>query len=250
LSGHSKWSTIKHKKGAADAKRGKLFARLIRGIEAAAKDGGADPDANPTLATAVQKAKDSSVPKDNIERALKRASGREGGGVQYDTIYYEGYAPGGIAVYVECLTDNRNRAANDVRAAFNKNGGSLAEPGAVNYLFTRTGVVMAPADETSEDDILLAGLDAGITDVVLEGDSFRITSEPTDVNDVRQALLDAGIPVDSSESTMLPSISVPVADEGAARQVLRLIDALEDCDDVQNVYANFDISDEVLEAVA
>jgi YebC/PmpR family DNA-binding regulatory protein len=250
VSGHSKWSTIKHKKGAADAKRGKLFARLIRGIEAAAKDGGADPDVNPTLATAVQKAKDNSVPKDNIERALKRAAGREGGGVQYETIYYEGYAPGGIAVYVECLTDNRNRAANDVRAAFNKNGGSLAEPGAVNYLFTRTGVVMAPADQTSEDDILLAGLDAGITDVVLEGDSFRITSEPTDVNDVRQALLDAGIPVDSSESTMLPSVNVPVADESAARQVLRLIDALEDCDDVQNVYANFDISDEVLEAVA
>jgi YebC/PmpR family DNA-binding regulatory protein len=250
VSGHSKWSTIKHKKGAADAKRGKLFARLIRGIEAAAKDGGADPDANPTLATAIQKAKDSSVPKDNIERALKRASGREGGRVEYETIYYEGYAPGGIAVYVECLTDNRNRAANDVRAAFNKNGGSLAEPGAVNYLFTRTGVVLAPADQTSEDDILLAGLDAGITDVVLEGDSFRITSEPTDVNDVRQALLDAGVPVDSSESTMLPSVSVPVADESAARQVLRLIEALEDCDDVQNVYANFDISDEVLEAVA
>ena len=250
MSGHSKWSTIKHKKGAADAKRGKLFARLIRGIEAAAKDGGADPDANPTLATAIQKAKDSSVPKDNIERALKRASGREGGRVEYETIYYEGYAPGGIAVYVECLTDNRNRAANDVRAAFNKNGGSLAEPGAVNYLFTRTGVVLAPADQTSEDDILLAGLDAGITDVVLEGDSFRITSEPTDVNDVRQALLDAGVPVDSSESTMLPSVSVPVADESAARQVLRLIEALEDCDDVQNVYANFDISDEVLEAVA
>jgi YebC/PmpR family DNA-binding regulatory protein len=250
VSGHSKWSTIKHKKGAADAKRGKLFARLIRGIEAAAKDGGADPDANPTLATAIQKAKDSSVPKDNIERALKRASGREGGSVAYETVYYEGYAPGGIAVYVECLTDNRNRAANDVRASFNKHGGSLAEPGAVNYLFTRTGVVMVPAAQTTEDDILLAGLDAGITDVVLEGDTFRVTSEPADVNDVRQALLDAQIRVDASESTMLPSVNVPVADEGAARQVLRLIDALEDCDDVQNVYANFDISDEVLEAVA
>ena len=250
MSGHSKWSTIKHKKGAADAKRGKLFARLIRGIEAAAKYGGADPEANPTLATAIQKARDNSVPKDNIERALKRASGREGGALAYETVYYEGYAPGGVAVYVECLTDNRNRAANDVRAAFNKNGGSLAEPGAVNYLFTRTGVVMVPGEGATEDDILLAGLDAGITDVVVEGDSFRITSDPADVNDVRQALLDAQIPVDSSESTMLPSVSVPVADESVARQVLRLIDALEDCDDVQNVYANFDISDEVLEAVA
>ena len=250
MSGHSKWSTIKHKKGAADAKRGKLFARLIRGIEAAAKDGGADPDANPTLATAIQKARDSSVPKDNIERALKRASGREGGGVQYESVYYEGYGPGGVAIYVECLTDNRNRAANDVRAAFNKHGGSLAEPGAVNYLFTRTGVVMVPAAAASEDDLLLAGLDAGITDVVREGDSFRVTSEPADVNGVRQALLDAEISVESSESTMLPSVSVPVADESSARQVLRLIEALEDCDDVQNVYANFDISDEVLESVA
>jgi YebC/PmpR family DNA-binding regulatory protein len=250
MSGHSKWSTIKHKKGAADAKRGKLFARLIRAIEAAARDGGADPEANPSLATAVQKARDSSVPKDNIERALKRAAGREGGGVDYETIYYEGYAPGGVAIYVECLTDNRNRAANDVRASFNKHGGSLAEPNAVNYLFSRTGVVMVPAADVSEDDILLAGLDAGITDVVLEGDSYRVTSEPGDVNAVRQALVDAGIAVDSSESTMLPSVNVPLAEEGTARQVLRLIDALEDCDDVQNVYANFDIPDEVLEAVA
>ena len=249
MSGHSKWSTIKHKKGAADARRGKLFARLIRGIEAAARDGGADPDANPTLATAIQKARDSSVPKDNIERALKRASGREGGDVRYETVYYEGYGPGGVAIYVECLTDNRNRAANDVRSAFNKHGGSLAEPGSVNYLFARTGVVMVPTAASSEDDILLAGLDAGITDVVVEGDSFRVTSEPADVNDVRQALLDAQIPVESSESTMLPSVSVPVADEGTARQVLRLIEALEDCDDVQNIYANFDISDKVLESV-
>jgi YebC/PmpR family DNA-binding regulatory protein len=250
MSGHSKWSTIKHKKGAADAKRGKLFARLIRAIEAAARDGGADPDANPTLATAVQKAKDASVPKDNIERALKRAAGREGGGVDYETVYYEGYAPGGVALYVECLTDNRNRAANDVRAAFNKHGGSLAEPNAVNYLFTRTGVVLVPASDVEEDDILVAGLDAGITDVVVEGDAYRITSEPTDVNGVRAALVDAGIPVESSESTMLPSVNVPVADEGVARQVLRLVEALEDCDDVQEVYANFDIPDAVLEAVA
>jgi YebC/PmpR family DNA-binding regulatory protein len=250
VSGHSKWSTIKHKKGAADAKRGKLFARLIRAIEAAARDGGPDPDANPTLATAVQKAKDNSVPKDNIERALKRAAGREGGGVDWETVYYEGYAPGGVAIYVECMTDNRNRAANDVRAAFNKHGGSLAEPNAVNYLFTRTGVVMVPAGEVEEDDILLAGLEAGITDVVVEGDSYRVTSEPADVNGVREALVSAGVPIESSESTMLPSVNVPVADESAARQVLRLVEALEDCDDVQNVYANFDIPDEVLEAVA
>ncbi len=250
MSGHSKWHSIKHKKGAADAKRGKLFARLIRGIEAAARDGGADPDANPTLATAIQKARDNSVPKDNIERALKRAAGREGGSVDYETIHYEGYGPGGVAIYVECLTDNRNRAANDVRASFNKHGGSLAEPGAVNYLFTRTGVILVPVGASDEDDILLAGLDAGITDIVVEGDSYRITSDPADVNHVREALVAAGIAVDSSESTMLPSVNVPIADEGAARQVLRLVEALEDCDDVQNVYANFDIPDEVLEAVA
>ncbi len=250
MSGHSKWSTIKHKKGAADARRGKLFARLIRGIEAAARDGGADPDANPTLATAIQKAKDSSVPKDNIERALKRAAGREGGGVDYATVHYEGYGPGGVAIYVECLTDNRNRAANDVRAAFNKNGGSLAEPGAVNYLFHRTGVILVPVTAADEDDILVAGLDAGIADVVVEGDSYQITTDPADVNHVREALVSAGIAVDSSESTMLPSVNVPIGDESAARQVLRLVEALEDCDDVQNVYANFDIPDEVLEAVA
>ena len=250
MSGHSKWSTIKHKKGAADAKRGKLFARLIRGIEAAAREGGADPDANPTLATAVQKAKDASVPKDHIERALKRASGREGGGVEYETIYYEGYAPGGVALYVECLTDNRNRAANDVRAAFNKNGGSLAEPGAVNYLFTRTGVILVGADGATEDDILLAGLEAGITDVVLEGDTYRVSTEPTDVNDVREALATAGLPIASSETTMLPSVNVPIAEESTAKQVLRLVEALEDCDDVQEVYTNFDIPDQILEAVA
>ncbi len=250
MSGHSKWSTIKHKKGAADAKRGKLFARLIRGIEASARQGGADPDANPTLATAVQKARDASVPKDNIERALKRAAGRESGGVDYETVYYEGYAPGGVALYVECLTDNRNRAANDVRSAFNKNGGSLAEPGAVNYLFERTGVILVSADKTDEDEILLAGLDAGIEDVELQGDTFSVTTQPSDLQVVRDALIDAGVPVLSFESTMLPSVSVPVTDESGARQVLRLLDALEDCDDVQNVYANFDIADQILEAVA
>ena len=249
MSGHSKWSTIKHKKGAADARRGKLFARLIRGIEAAAKVGGTDPEANPTLATAIQKARDASVPKDNIERALKRASG-EGGAAAYETVYYEGYAPGGVALYVECLTDNRNRAANDVRASFNRHGGSLAEPGAVNYLFTRTGVVLVPVEGTSEDDLLLAGLDAGITDVTIDGDTYTVTTEPGVVQAVREALESAGIRVASSEATMLPSVTVPVADEATAKQVLRLLEALEDCDDVQAVYSNFDIPERILEAVA
>jgi YebC/PmpR family DNA-binding regulatory protein len=249
MSGHSKWSTIKHKKGAADAKRGKLFARLIRGIEAAAKVGGADPDANPTLATMIQKAKDASVPKDNIERALKRASG-ELEGADYQTIYYEGYAPGGVALYVECLTDNRNRAAGDVRSSFSKNGGSLAEPGAVNYLFSRVGVLTVPAQGVEEDDILLAGLDAGLTEVTLDGDTFQLQCEATDVQAVRAALEEAGITVSSSDTTMLPSVTVEVTDESTAKQVLRLLDALEDCDDVQNVYSNFDIPDQILEAVA
>lgn len=254
MSGHSRWSTIKRKKGAADARRGRLFARLIRGIEAAAKVGGASPEANPTLADAIQKARDASVPKENIERALKRAAG-DLEGVAYATVYYEGYAPGGVALYVECLTDNRNRAANDVRAAFNKNGGSLAEPGAVNYLFTRTGVILVPRHqgpriETTEDDILIAGLDAGITDVSEDEEMFTLTTAPADVHAVRKALEDAQIAVSSSETTMLPSVTVAVTEEPVARQVLRLLDALDDCDDVQNVYSNFDIPDHILEAVA
>jgi YebC/PmpR family DNA-binding regulatory protein len=249
VSGHSKWSSIKHKKGAADAKRGKLFARLIKAIEAAAKVGGPNPEANPTLADAVQRAKDNSVPKDNIERALKRASG-DMDGAAYETVYYEGYAPGGVALYVECLTDNRNRAANDVRSSFSKHGGSLAEPGAVNYLFSRTGVILVPADGASEDDILVAGLDAGIEDVQLDGDTYTVTTQPTDLQAVRKALEDADVPISSAEATMLPSVTVPVADESTAKQVLRLLEALDDCDDVQNVYANFDIPDQILEAVA
>jgi YebC/PmpR family DNA-binding regulatory protein len=249
MSGHSRWSTIKRKKGAADAKRGRLFARLIRGIEAAAKVGGANPEANPTLADAIQKARDASVPKDNIERALKRAAG-DLEGATYASIYYEGYAPGGVALYVECLTDNRNRAGNDVRAAFNKNGGSLAEPGAVNYLFTRTGVIIVPRRQVTEDDILIAGLDAGIIDVTEDEETFTVITAPADVRAVRKALEEAGIAVSSSETTMLPSATVPVTEESVARQVLRLLDALEDCDDVQNVYSNFDIPDHILEAVA
>lgn len=250
MSGHSKWSTIKRKKGALDAKRGKLFARLIRAIEAAAKQGGPDPEANPTLATAIQKARDSSVPKDNIDRALKRAAGKESGAVEYEQVFYEGYATGGVAVYVECLTDNRNRAANDVRSAFNKNGGSLADAGSVGYLFARTGVIAVSAAEAGEDDVLAAAIDAGIEDVEVDGETIIVKTDPSDLQDVRRALEDAGVPVQSSEVTMLPSVNVPVEDEGRAKQVLRLIDALEDCDDVQNVYANFDIPDTVLEAVA
>jgi YebC/PmpR family DNA-binding regulatory protein len=249
VSGHSKWSTIKRRKSAQDQKRGKLFARLIRGIEAAAKIGGPDPQANPALADAIQKAREASVPKDNIERALKRVAGGAGG-AHYETVHYEGYAPGGVALYVECLTDNRNRAANDVRAAFNRHGGSLAEPGAVNYLFTRTGVVLVPADGASEDEVLLAGLEAGIEDVRGDADTFTVTTEPADLQAVRRALEDAGIPITSAETTMLPSATVPVTDEAVARQVLRLMDALEDCDDVQNIYSNFDIPDRILEAVA
>lgn len=250
MSGHSKWATIKRKKGANDAKRGKLFARLIKAIEASARDGGADPDMNPTLATMVQKAKDASVPKDNIQRALDRAAGKEGGGANWETVYYEGYAPGGVAVYVECLTDNRNRAAADVRTAFSKNGGSLAEPGAVNYLFSRTGIIVVPKDGADEDAVLTAGLDAGLEDISDEGEQFTVTCQPEDVNALRKALEEAGVPVTTSDSTMLPSISVPLTDEDSAKKVLRLIDALEDADDVQDIYANYDIADDILEAVA
>ena len=250
MSGHSKWATIKRKKGANDAARGRLFGKLIKAIEAAARDGGADPDMNPTLATMVQKAKDASVPKDNIERALARAAGREGGGADWKTVYYEGYAPGGVAIYVQCLTDNTNRAAADVRTAFSKNGGSLAEPGAVNYLFTRTGIVTVPADGADEDEVMLAALEAGGEDVTNDGDVFTVTCQPGDVNEVRKALEAAGITVSSSDTTMLPSVNVPITDEDSARKVLRVIDALEESDDVQDVFANYDISDDVMEAVA
>jgi YebC/PmpR family DNA-binding regulatory protein len=249
VSGHSKWATIKHQKGAKDAKRGKLFARLIRGIEAAAKVGGANPVGNPTLADAIQKAKDASVTKDSVERALKRAAGGLEG-VDYVALTYEGYGPGGVAIFVECLTDNRNRAANDVRAAFNKNGGTLAAPGAVNYLFSRTGVVLVAAEGVAEDDLIAAGLEAGIEDVTREGDTFTVTALPSDLPTLRQTLEQAGLPVLSSESTLLPSVTVQVGDEAVAKQVLRLLEALEDCDDVQNVYANFDIPDSLLTAVA
>ena len=249
MAGHSKWANIKHRKAQQDAKRGKLFNRLIKAIEAAAREGGPDPEANPTLADAIAKAKDASVPKDNIERAVKRASG-EDGGVAYEQVFFEGYAPSGVAVYVECLTDNRNRAAMEVRAAFKKHGGSLAEPGAVDYLFRRAGVIVVPVDGADEDAVLEAGLEAGIEEIESDAEHHTITTDPSAIREVRAALEAAGVPVTSAEVTMLPHTQVPVTDEDAARTVMRLIAALDDCDDVQHVYANFDIPDKVLEEVA
>ena len=249
MSGHSKWATTKHKKAVIDAKRGKLFARLIKNIEVAAKTGGGDVTGNPTLFDAVQKAKKNSVPADNIDRAIKRGSGAEAGGADWQTIMYEGYAPNGVAVLIECLTDNRNRAASEVRVAMTRNGGSMADPGSVAYMFTRKGVVIVPkSGALTEDDILMAVLEAGAEEVNDLGESYEVVSEATDLVAVRTALVDAGIEYDSAEPQFVPSVSVPL-DEDGARKVFRLIDALEDCDDVQNVYANFDVSDEVMAAV-
>ena len=245
MAGHSKWANIKHRKGRQDAARGKLFAKLIRAIEAAARAGGSDPAANPTLATAIQKAKDNSVPKDNIERAVARGAG-ELEGVDYEEFFYEGYAPGGVALYVHILTDNRNRAASDVRAAFNKNDGSLGEPGSVGYLFEQRGLILATGDE---DEVMLAALEAGAEDVRDAGEGqWEVVTVAGDLSTVRTSLEDAGIDVESADITQLPSTSVPV-DAGTAPRVLRLVDALEDLDDVQAVYANFDIPDEVLAEV-
>ncbi|MEV7098488.1 YebC/PmpR family DNA-binding transcriptional regulator [Amycolatopsis sp. NPDC051045] len=250
MSGHSKWATTKHKKANLDAKRGKLFARLIKNIEVAARTGtgGGDPDGNPTLYDAIQKAKKNSVPQDNIERARKRGAGEEAGGADWQTITYEGYGPNGVAVLIECLTDNRNRAASEVRTALTRNGGSLADPGSVAYLFNRKGVVLMPKDAAAEDDVLTAVLDAGAEEVNDLGENFEIVSEATDLVPVRKALQDAGFEYESADLTFLPSVSVPLDADGA-KKVFKLIDALEDCDDVQNVYANFDISDEVLAEV-
>ncbi|GAA4183683.1 YebC/PmpR family DNA-binding transcriptional regulator [Streptosporangium oxazolinicum] len=246
MSGHSKWATTKHKKAALDSKRGKLFAKLIKNIEVAARTGGPDPDGNPTLYDAITKARKSSVPIDNIERARKRGGGLEAGGADWQTIMYEGYAPGGVAVLIECLTDNRNRAASEVRVALTRNGGSLADPGSVSYMFNRKGVVLVPKGELGEDDVLVAVLDAGAEEVNDLGDQFEVVSEATDLVPVRKALQEAGIDYDSAESSFMPTMNVPL-DEDGARKVFRLIDALEDSDDVQNVWANFDVSDEVME---
>ena len=248
MSGHSKWATTKHKKAGIDAKRGKLFAKLIKNIEVACRIGGGDPAGNPTLYDAIQKAKKSSVPNDNIDRAVKRGSGLESGGADWQTITYEGYGPAGVAVLIECLTDNRNRAASEVRTAMSRNGGNMADPGSVSYLFNRKGVVIVPKGSLSEDDVLMAVLDAGAEAVNDLGDTFEVVSEAGDLVAVRSALQDAGIDYDSADASFLPSMSVEL-DEDSAPKVFKLIDALEDCDDVQNVYANFDVSDDVMEKV-
>jgi YebC/PmpR family DNA-binding regulatory protein len=248
MSGHSKWHSIKHKKGAADKARGKLFAKLIKQIEAAAREGGGGPDANATLRTMVQKARDNSVPLDTIERAVKRGTG-ELEGVRYESMSYEGYAPNGVALYVECLTDNRNRTGAEIKNLFMRNGGSLAQPGAVAWQFERKGVVILEKRAATEDDLMLAVLDAGAEDIADQGDTWQVTTGPTDLHAVRTALERAGIGITSADLTMLPSQTVALSDEGSARPVLRLIDALEEHDDVQAVFANFDIPDEVLQLV-
>ena len=245
MSGHSKWATTKHKKAVVDARRGKSFAKLVKNIEVAARMGGGDPVGNPTLFDAIQKAKKTSVPNDNIERARKRGAGEEAGGADYQTIMYEGYGPGGVAMLVECLTDNKNRAAGEVRIAMSRNGGNLADPGSVAYLFSRKGVITLEKGELSEDDVLLDVLEAGAEEVNDHGDTFEIVSEPTDLVAVRTALQEAGIDYDSAEASFQPSMSVAVDADGA-RKVFKLVDALEDSDDVQNVYSNVDLSDEVL----
>lgn len=253
MSGHSKWATTKHKKAVIDARRGKLFAKLIKNIEVAARQGGGDIAGNPTLYDAIQKARKSSVPLDNIDRAVKRGSGAEAGGADWQTIMYEGYGPQGVAVLVECLTDNRNRAASEVRVAMTRNGGSMADPGSVSYLFGRKGVVIVnksgEVGSVSEDDVLAAVLEAGAQEVNDLGESFEIVCEAGDVVAVRTALQDAGIDYESAEATFMPSMTVPLDEEGA-KTLFRLLEALEDSDDVQNVYANFDISDEIMEKVS
>lgn len=248
MSGHSKWHSIKHAKGAADAARGKLFARLARQIEVAARSGGGDAEANPTLRAMVQKARDGSMPKENIERAIKRGTG-ELDGVTYEQVNYEGYAPNGVAVYVETLTDNRNRTGSEVKNVFTRNGGSLAEPGAVSWQFERKGVIILQKSAASEDDLMLVALEAGAEDIDDQGDTWQVTTPATDLHQVRSALDDASISFVSVDLTMLPQQSVPLDEPNQAKQVLRVIDALEEHDDVQNVYANFDIPDAVLQAV-
>ncbi|MBL1109184.1 YebC/PmpR family DNA-binding transcriptional regulator [Streptomyces sp. 5-8] len=248
MSGHSKWATTKHKKAVIDAKRGKLFAKLIKNIEVAARMGGVDLEGNPTLYDAVQKAKKQSVPNKNIDSAIKRGGGLEAGGADYETIMYEGYGPNGVAVLIECLTDNRNRAASDVRVAMTRNGGNMADPGSVSYMFSRKGVIIVPKGELTEDDVLTAVLEAGAEEVNDLGESFEVLSEATDLVAVRTALQEAGIDYDSADSSFVPSVQVELDEEGA-KKIFKLIDALEDSDDVQNVFANFDVSDEVMEKV-
>jgi YebC/PmpR family DNA-binding regulatory protein len=248
MSGHSKWATTKHKKAVIDARRGKLFAKLIKNIEVAARQGGGDAAANPTLYDAIQKAKKSSVPNDNIDRAVKRGSGAEAGGAQYETIMYEGYGPNGVALLIECLTDNRNRAASEVRVAVTRNGGTMADPGSVSYLFNRKGVIIVSKQDAEEEAVLEAVLDAGAEEVNDLGDSLEVVCEAGDVVEVRTALQAAGIDYESAEATFVPSVTVPLDAEGAVK-IFRVVEALEDSDEVQNVFANFDVPDEVIAAL-
>jgi YebC/PmpR family DNA-binding regulatory protein len=250
VSGHSKWSSIKHKKGAADAKRGKLFSKLTRAIIVAAKEGGGDPANNLALQNAIEKARSYSMPKENIDRAIAKGTGEGGDAGAYETVVYEGYGPEGVAVIVEALTDNRNRTASEIRHAFTKHGGSLGSTGAVAWQFERRGVVVVPAAGVDEDELFLAAADAGADDVQLDGDVFQVTSAPESLAAVREAIEGAGFGVDSAELSMVPKTTVAVEDEAAAKSVIRLIDTLEDNDDVQDVYANFDIPEQVLETVA
>jgi YebC/PmpR family DNA-binding regulatory protein len=250
MSGHSKWSSIKHKKGAADAKRGKLFSKLSRALIVAAREGGADPAANLALANAIEKARSYSMPKDTIERAIARGSRADSDADSFEQVTYEGYGPNGVAVIVEALTDNRNRTAADVRAAFTKHDGNLGGSGSVAWLFERRGLILVDADGVDEDDLTLAAAEGGAEDVERDGSSFRVTSAPEDLTSVRETIEASGLTVDSSELTLVPKTTVSLEDESAAKKTLRLIDALEENDDVQEVYANFDIPERVMEAVA
>jgi YebC/PmpR family DNA-binding regulatory protein len=250
LSGHSKWSSIKHKKGAADAKRGQLFSKLSRAIIVAAKEGGPDPAGNLALQNAIEKARSYSMPKDNIDRAIAKGSGAESDGSNFDTVVYEGYGPDGVAVLVEALTDNRNRTASEVRHQFTKHGGNLGASGAVAWQFERRAIVLVPAEGTDEDELLLTAADAGADDVELDGSSFVVTGPPETLSAVREAVGSSGLTIESAELAMLPKSTVAIENEATARQLLRLIEGLEESDDVQDVYANFDIPEDVLEAVA
>ena len=250
MSGHSKWSSIKHKKGAADSKRGQLFSKLSRAIIVAAKEGGPDPAANLALQNAIEKARSYSMPKDNIERAIAKGSGADADGSTYETVVYEGYGPEGVAVLVEALTDNRNRTASEVRHAFTKHGGNLGTTGAVAWQFERRGVVVVAAEGADEDELVLAAAEAGADDVSLDGTSFVVTGAPESLTPLRQALETAGFAVESVELAMVPKSTVAVSDESTARRIVNLVEGLEDTEDVQDVYANFDIPEAVLESVA
>jgi YebC/PmpR family DNA-binding regulatory protein len=250
VSGHSKWSTIKHKKGAADARRGKLFSKLSRAIMVAAKEGGSDPASNLALQNAIEKARSYSMPKDNIERAISKGAGEGADGSSFETVVYEGYGPEGVAVIVEALTDNRNRTASDVRHLFTKHGGNLGATGAVAWQFERRGIVLVAADGVDEDELVLAAADAGADDVDRDGSTFVVSSAPEALAQVREALEEAGLELESAGLSMVPKTTVAIEDESTAKQVVRLVEGLEDQDDVQDVYANFDIPETVLEAVA